>query len=179
MAKFSLSFSEIPKFKPNPNQMFSIRAGKIEDLPRVLELIYELAEYEKAPEQVINTVEMMEKDGFGQNPAYGFFVCEKEETGAIIGIAIYYYRYSTWKGKRIYLEDLIVTESERAQGAGKLLFDRIMAKGLEESCTGMMWQVLDWNEPAINFYKKYYQATLEGGWLNAHLQDYELIKLLG
>jgi GNAT superfamily N-acetyltransferase len=158
--------------------MFLIRAGKIEDLPRVLELIYELAVYEKAPEQVINTVEMMEKDGFGPNAVFRFFVCEKEDSGEIIGTEIYYYRYSTWKGKRIYLEDLIVTESERAQGAGKLLFDRIMEKGLEEGCTGMMWQVLDWNEPAINFYKKYYNATLEAGWLNAHLQDYEIKTLL-
>jgi GNAT superfamily N-acetyltransferase len=178
LAKFSLSFHQNPKFKSNPNQMFSIRAGKIEDLPRILELINELAVYEKMPAEVINTVEQMEKDGFGTNPAYGLFVCEKGSTGEIIGTAIFYYRYSTWKGKRIYLEDLIVIESERAQGAGKLLFDRIMSKGIEEGCTGMMWQVLDWNEPAINFYKKYYQATLEGGWLNAHLQDYEIKKLL-
>ncbi len=159
--------------------MFSIRLGKKTDLPRVLELIHELALYEKAPEQVTNTLEMMERDGFGPNPVYGLFVCEKTETEEIIGMAIYYYRYSTWKGKRIYLEDLIVTESERGQGAGKLLFDRIMKKGLEEGCTGMMWQVLDWNEPAINFYKKYYKASLEAGWLNAHLQDYEIKEILG
>jgi GNAT superfamily N-acetyltransferase len=158
--------------------MFSIRAGKIEDLPRILELINELAVYEKMPEEVINTVELMEKDGFGPDPVYGFYVCVKAATNEIIGTAIFYYRYSTWKGKRIYLEDLIVTESERGAGAGKLLFDRIMAKGLEEGCTGMMWQVLDWNEPAINFYKKYYQATLEGGWLNAQLQDFEIKKLI-
>lgn len=157
--------------------MYTLREGKIEDLPRVLELINELAFYEKAPEQVTNTIAMMEVDGFGENPVFGTFVCEKDETSEIIGIAIYYYRYSTWKGKRIYLEDLIVTRSERGNGAGKLLFDRIMKKGLEEKCTGMMWQVLDWNEPAINFYRKY-GATLEAGWLNAHLQDYEIKQLL-
>ena len=157
--------------------MYSLRKGIIEDLPRVLELIKELALYEKAPEQVINTVEMMEKDGFGPNPVYGLLVCEKEATYEIIGIAIYYFRYSTWKGKRLYLEDIIVTESERGKGAGKMLFDRVMAKSLEEGCTGMMWQVLDWNEPAINFYKKY-GAYLEAGWLNAHLQDYEIRSLL-
>jgi GNAT superfamily N-acetyltransferase len=143
----------------------------------VLELINELALYEKAPEQVTNTIAMMEADGFGSNPVFGMFVCEKNESSEIIGIAIYYYRYSTWKGKRIYLEDLVVTQSERGHGAGKLLFDRIMKKGLEENCTGMMWQVLDWNEPAINFYNKY-GATLEAGWLNAHLQDYEIKKIL-
>ncbi|WP_339867622.1 GNAT family N-acetyltransferase [uncultured Algoriphagus sp.] len=157
--------------------MYTLREGKIEDLPRVLELINELALYEKAPEQVTNTIAMMEADGFGPNPVFGMFVCEKNETAEIVGIAIYYYRYSTWKGKRIYLEDLVVTQSERGHGAGKLLFDRIMKKGLEENCTGMMWQVLDWNEPAINFYNKY-GATLEAGWLNAHLQDYEIKKIL-
>ncbi|WP_297338043.1 GNAT family N-acetyltransferase [Algoriphagus sp.] len=157
--------------------MYTIRAGKIEDLPRVLELIKELALYEKAPEQVTNTLEMMEKDGFGEHPVFGLFVCEKNENQEIIGIAIYYYRYSTWKGKRMYLEDIVVTESERGNGAGKLLFDRIMQQALEANCTGMMWQVLDWNKPAINFYKKY-DASLEAGWLNAHLQDYEIKKLL-
>jgi len=157
--------------------MYSLREGKIEDLPRVLELIKELALYEKAPEQVTNTLDLMEADGFGPNPVYGLFVCEKQPAAEIIGIAIYYYRYSTWKGKRLYLEDIVVTESERGQGAGKLLFDRVMAKSLEANCTGMMWQVLDWNEPAINFYKKY-GATLEAGWLNAHLQDYEIKELL-
>lgn len=156
---------------------YTIRVGKIEDLPRVLELIKELALYEKAPEQVTNTLKMMEEDGFGENPVFGLFVCEKNDNREIIGIAIYYYRYSTWKGKRMYLEDIVVTESERGNGAGKLLFDRIMLKSLEENCTGMMWQVLDWNEPAINFYKKY-GAALEAGWLNAHLQDYEIQKLL-
>jgi GNAT superfamily N-acetyltransferase len=158
--------------------MYSLRKGKPEDLPRVLELIKELALYEKAPEQVTNTLAMMEADGFGPNPVYGLFVCEKKSTQEIIGIAIYYYRYSTWKGKRLYLEDLVVTESERGKGAGKLLFDQVLAKTLEDGCTGMMWQVLDWNEPAINFYKKY-GAYLEAGWLNAHLQDYEIKKLLG
>lgn len=158
--------------------MHTIREGKKEDLPRILELIHELAIYEKAPEEVINTVELMEKDGFGPLPVFGFFVLEKDKTHEIIGTAIYYYRYSTWKGKRIYLEDLIVTESERGHGAGKLLFNAVMKKGLQEDCSGMMWQVLDWNEPAINFYKKYYNATIEEGWFNCHLQDFEIKKLL-
>ncbi len=157
--------------------MFTIREGIKADLPRVLELIKELALYEKAPEQVTNTLEMMEMDGFGAHPVYGFFVAIKKSTQEIIGIALYYYRYSTWKGKRLYLEDIIVTESERGAGAGKLLFDRVMHKSLEDGCTGMMWQVLDWNTPAINFYEKY-GATLEDGWLNCHLQSEEIHHLL-
>lgn len=157
--------------------MYSLREGTIDDLPRVLELIEELALYEKAPEQVTNTLEMMKEDGFGPNPVYAMFVCEKDESKEIIGISVYYYRYSTWKGKRLYLEDLVVTQSERGKGAGKLLLERTMAKSLEDGCTGMMWQVLDWNEPAINFYKKY-GASIEGGWYNVHIQDYEIKEIL-
>lgn len=150
-------------------EKITIREGRKEDLPRVLELIRELAEYEKAPDEVTNTVEMMERDGFGENPVYGLFVAEDEERG-IVGISIYYYRYSTWKGKRIYLEDIVVTESERGKGTGKLLFDRTIQKGRDEGCTGMVWQVLDWNEPAINFYKKYYKATLDPEWINCSIE---------
>lgn len=158
--------------------MYTIREGKKEDLPQVYQLIQELALYEKAPEQVTNTLEMMEEDGFGDNPVFGFFVLIKDTSEEIIGTAIYYYRYSTWKGKRLYLEDYIVTEKERGKGAGKLLFERVMKKSLEENCTGMMWQVLDWNEPAINFYNKY-RADIESGWYNCHLQSDEIIEMLG
>ncbi|WP_113923784.1 GNAT family N-acetyltransferase [Cognataquiflexum aquatile] len=157
--------------------MYTIREGKIEDLPRVLELVKELALYEKAPEQVTNTLEMMQVDGFGPNPIYGLFVAEKNPTGEIIGISIFYYRYSTWKGKRLYLEDIVVTETERGHGAGKLLFDRTMLKCIEANCTGMMWQVLDWNTPAINFYQKY-GAELDSGWINCNLQSEDIKKIL-
>lgn len=157
--------------------MYTIREGKIEDLPRVLELVKELALYEKAPEQVTNTLEMMQEDGFGPNPIYGLFVAEKNSTGEIIGISIFYYRYSTWKGKRLYLEDIVVTENERGHGAGKLLFDRTMLKCIEANCTGMMWQVLDWNTPAINFYQKY-GAELDSGWINCNLQSEDIKKIL-
>lgn len=145
-----------------------IREGNKSDLPEVLKLIVELAEYEKAANEVENTVEQMEKDGFRDNPIYGLFVAESEE-GKIVGIAIFYYRYSTWKGKRMYLEDLVVSENHRGKGIGKMLFDAIIKKGKEEDCTGMMWQVLDWNEPAINFYKKYYKAHLDGEWINCSI----------
>lgn len=153
----------------------TIRAGRKEDLPRVLELIKELAEYERAPHEVTNTVARLEEDGFGSHPVYGFFVAEKENN--IIGLSLYYWRYSTWKGKRLYLEDIIVTESQRGQGTGKALFDRTMEKALEEKCTGMMWQVLDWNEPAINFYKKY-GAKLDDGWINCNLEATDIEKLI-
>jgi len=145
----------------------TIRIGEKKDLPRVLELVKELAIYEKAPQEVINTVALMEHDGFGVNPIYGLFVAENQN--GIVGISIYYWRYSTWKGKRLYLEDIIVTESERGSGIGKLLFDRTMQKALEENCSGMMWQVLEWNEPAINFYKKY-GAKLDDEWTNCTLE---------
>jgi len=156
--------------------MYAIREGKKEDLKAVFALIQELAVYEKASDQVTNTLEKMEEDGFGNNPVSHFFVLAKKDSGAIIGTAIYYYRYSTWKGKRLYLEDYIVTESERGKGAGKLLFLKVMEKALEDKCTGMMWQVLDWNDPAINFYKKF-NASIESGWYNCHLQSKE-IKLM-
>jgi len=156
--------------------MYTIREGKIEDLPRILELVHELAVYEKAPNEVINTVAMMEEDGFGKNPVFGFFVAVKDHTQEIIGASIYYYRYSTWKGKRLYLEDLIVTESERGNGAGKLLFDRTLLKTLEEKCSGMTWQVLDWNTPAINFYNKY-GANLDAGWINCNLQEDQIKRI--
>ena len=146
--------------------MTTIRKGVIADLPVVLELIKELADYEKLPDQVVTTVESMERDGFGDQPLYGFYVAEHENV--IVGMALYYYRYSTWKGKRLYLEDLIVTDKARGTGAGKLLFDQMIAHGKESNCTGMMWQVLDWNEPAIDFYKKN-AADIDGGWLNCHL----------
>lgn len=93
-----------------------IREGRKEDLPRVLELIRELAEYERAPHEVTNTIERMENDGFGPHPVFGFFVAENRQ--GIIGISLYYWRYSTWKGKRLYLEDIIVTEKERGTGVG-------------------------------------------------------------
>ena len=144
----------------------SVRKGRKEDLPRVLELIRELAEYENAPEQVTNTIEMMEEDGFGDHPVYGFFVAE--DNGFIVGISLYYYRYSTWKGKRLYLEDIVVTEGSRGKGIGKLLFDRTIIHARDMNCTGLVWQVLDWNEPAINFYKKY-NTHFDDEWVNCWL----------
>lgn len=152
-----------------------IRTGRREDLPAVLELIKELADYEKALHEVVNTVARMETEGFGDHPVFGFFVAEKKNS--IVGLSLYYWRYSTWKGKRLYLEDIIVTESERGNGIGKILFDRTMQHSLDENCNGMMWQVLDWNEPAINFYKKY-GAAMGQDWINCSLERDQIEKLL-
>lgn len=146
--------------------MITIREGKKEDLTSVFELVKELAIYENGLDQVSNTVERMEEDGFGENPIYGLIVAESGSD--IIGAALFYYRYSTWKGKRMYLEDLIVTEEKRGEGAGKILFDEIIAIAKKTNCTGMMWQVLDWNEPAINFYKKY-QTHFDEEWINCNI----------
>lgn len=152
-----------------------IREGRREDLPAVLDLIKELAEYERSADQVINTVENLEKDGFGPSPVYGFFVAELN--GKVVGISLYYWRYSTWKGKRLYLEDIVVTQSQRGNGIGKQLFDRTMQHTLDSGCSGMMWQVLDWNEPAINFYKKY-GATIANDWLNCTLEGTQIAEQL-
>jgi GNAT superfamily N-acetyltransferase len=152
-----------------------IREGTREDLQCVLELIKELAFFENASDQVSNTIEQMEQDGFGLNPIYGFFVVVKD--GRIVGLSLYYFRYSTWKGKRLYLEDIIVTEKERGNGLGKLLFEKTMKFALEKNCTGIMWQVLEWNKPAIEFYKKY-DARLDSEWLNCHLEAEQISAFL-
>ena len=152
-----------------------IRSGTKQDLPRVLELVKELALFERAPNEVINTVELMEHDGFGPCPIYGFFVAENGN--GIVGLSLYYWRYSTWKGKRLYLEDIIVTEKERGKNIGKQLFERTLQHSLDENCSGMMWQVLDWNEPAINFYKKY-GSKIEHEWMNCTLESAEIQNLL-
>lgn len=151
----------------NPTQ-YSIRKGKREDIPQVLGLIQELALYEKALHEVENTVEQMLIDGFGEKPIFDLFVAEAG-TGKIVGTALYYFRYSTWKGRRLYLEDLIVTENHRGHGLGKLLFDAIIEEAKATQSNGVVWQVLDWNEPAINFYKKY-ETNFDSEWLNCSLK---------
>jgi GNAT superfamily N-acetyltransferase len=152
----------------------TIRIARKEDCPRLLELVHELALYEKMPDEVTVTVEEFEDAGFGSKPIWKAFVAEYD--GLIVGFALYYVRYSTWKGNRLYLEDLIVTEALRGKRLGKLLFDRIIQETLEMGYSGMVWQVLDWNEPAINFYKKY-EASIEAGWLNASLSKEQLLKM--
>jgi len=143
-----------------------IRDAVRKDVPIMFELIKELALYEKAPEQVTNTVEQMYVDGFGDNPIFGTIVLEVESE--IVGMALYYFRYSTWKGKRLYLEDLIVSETMRGRGLGEKLLESVIEKARQTACTGLMWQVLDWNEPAINFYKKF-GAKFDEEWVNVNI----------
>lgn len=140
------------------------RVATKEDCPRLLELINELAVYEKAPEEVtVNLAEFVDA-GFGKNPVWKAFVAE--ENNEILGFALFYTRYSTWKGRRLYLEDFIVTEAARGNGIGKILFEKVIEEAKNGDYNGMTWQVLDWNAPAINFYNKY-SAAIESGWLNA------------
>jgi GNAT superfamily N-acetyltransferase len=143
-----------------------IRIGVKSDLPRVLELIKELAVFENAPNEAEVSVDEMMNWGFGQDKIFDFFVLEKESV--IEGIAVYYYKYSTWKGKCLFLEDIIVTESERKNGYGKLLFNEVVKVAKAKKVRRMEWQVLDWNTAAIEFYKKY-QANLDGEWINCKL----------
>lgn len=142
----------------------NIRDAEEKDCIRLLELINELAIYEKAPEEVTVTLEEFIAAGFGEQKVWKAFVAEADER--IVGFALYYTRYSTWKGCRLYLEDFIVTEEYRGMGIGKLLFENVVKEAKKGNFNGMVWQVLDWNTPAINFYNKY-AAQLEEGWLNA------------
>lgn len=119
----------------------------------VLALIKELAVFEKEPEAVVVTVEDLERDGFGENPLFHTFVAEKHN-GKIVGMALYYYRYSTWKGRTIHLEDLIVTEEMRGTGLGMMLYSEIITQGKRDNVRRIEWNVLDWNTPAIHFYEK-------------------------
>ena len=143
-----------------------IREGRKEDLPQVLELIKELAEYVNALDQVKNTVKNLKKDGFGKNPLYKIFVANDNKK--IVGMGLLYYKYSTWKGKRLYLEDLIVNYEYRRKGVGSKLFETIIKFGKKNSCSGITLQVLDWNKIGINFYKKY-NLQFDDEWLNCYL----------
>jgi ribosomal protein S18 acetylase RimI-like enzyme len=143
-----------------------IRAAEPADCTRILELIRELAVYEKAPEQVTVTNEHFLESGFGDKPVWWAFVAETDQV--IQGFALYYIRYSTWKGQRMYLEDILVTESARGMGIGKLLMNRLITEAKEKKFSGIVWQVLEWNTPAIQFYKKY-NAQFDAEWLNCSL----------
>lgn len=151
-----------------------IRKGESTDTPQLLSFIKELAEYEKAADQVEVDVEELTRDGFGEHPLYKFIVAEAE--GQIVGIALYYFKYSTWKGKTMFLEDLIVNGPSRKFGIGRRLFVEICKIAHLEGCRRMDWQVLDWNIPAIEFYKKF-NAKLDPEWLDGRLFKDELTQI--
>ncbi|WP_299760245.1 GNAT family N-acetyltransferase [uncultured Pontibacter sp.] len=151
----------------------NIRKGTIDDLPQVYNLIKELAEYERAPQEVTTSLLEMERDGFGENAIYKFFVAENEE--GVVGIALYYTAYSTWKGRMLFLEDLVVTERLRRTGIGKKLFNAVAREAKETGAKRFKWQVLEWNEPAIAFYKKI-GANLDPEWINCNMTEEQIQK---
>lgn len=146
----------------------NIRKGEKKDMKVVLDLIRELAVFEKEPDAVVITVADLERDGFGDNPLFHTFVAEVNNE--IVGMALYYNRYSTWKGKTIHLEDLIVKEKMRGTGVGFALYAKIMEQGKAENVRRVEWNVLDWNTPAIDFYKKSGAKVLED-WRVAHMDE--------
>lgn len=133
---------------------YSIREATANDMEDVLSLIQELADFEKEPHEVEITVNDLIRDGYGEQPSFTCFVAELNETKAIVGIALVYMRYSTWKGKALHLEDLIVKQSMRGTGLGTALLDKVVTYGHDLGVKRIGWEVLDWNEPAIKFYEK-------------------------
>ena len=144
-------------------QNIHIRRATKEDCPRLMELIHELAVYERAPDEVTVSLQHFEESGFGEHPVWWAFVAEIDNLA--VAFALYYIRYSTWKGQRMYLEDILVTRNMRGKGIGSLLFERLIDEAREKKLNGIVWQVLEWNEPAIRFYKKY-NAAFDAEWLN-------------
>lgn len=154
-----------------------IRKGNPEDMKAVLELIQELADFEKEPDAVVVTAEDLIRDGFGLTPLFHVFVAEVEseltdgEQGKqIVGIALYYYRYSTWKGKTIHLEDLVVKDKMRSTGVGYALYSEIIKQGQKDKVRRIEWNVLDWNTPAIAFYEKS-GAKVSSDWRVAQMDE--------
>lgn len=147
---------------------FSIRKAKKEDMPAVMELIRELAEFEKEPEAVVTTVKTLEQEGFGENPLFEAFVAEVDDK--IEGMALVYYRFSTWKGRTLHLEDLIVREEKRGTGLGNALYKTVINYAEEQGLKRVEWVVLDWNEHAINFYERS-GATILKGWYTVQMDE--------
>lgn len=144
-----------------------IRRAIKEDGEAMMQLVKELALYEKAPQEVTVDFDHFIESGFGEKPVWWAFIAEVDQK--VIGFALYYIRYSTWKGQRLYLEDILVTEPFRGKGIGQLLFDRLIEEAKEKKLSAMVWQVLEWNEPAINFYKKYDGVSFDSEWVNCSL----------
>jgi len=152
----------------------NIRKAAPADVPVIWKLVKELAEFEKAPHEVMTSEEELLRDGFGENPAYKAIVAEWE--GEVKGMAVYYFSYSTWKGRSIYVDDIVVFEEARGKGLGKALLDKLVEIAKEENVGKLHWQVLDWNQPAIDFYSKY-KATFDAEWVNVAVTREKLNQL--
>jgi len=152
----------------------TIRKAESRDVPQMLELVNELAVFERAPNEVTVTVQHMRDAGFGPDPVWVGWVAEVD--GRIQGMAVCYERYSTWKGRRLYLEDIIVTEGARGLRIGDKLFRECARFAVEKNYSGMLWQVLDWNTDAIRFYDRF-GAKYSDEWLNGSLELEQLMKL--
>ena len=148
-------------------QEIIIRKALKEDCPRILQLVKDLSVYEKAPEEVTVSLSHFEESGFGKNPVWWGYVAEID--GHTAGFALYYIRYSTWKGQRMYLEDIYIEPEYRRMGIGKLLFEKLIEEGKHLKLNGMVWQVLSWNELAINFYRKY-KTKFDNEWVNCAVE---------
>lgn len=148
--------------------MLQIRKGTPNDMPAVLDLITDLAIFEKEPDAVVITADDLVRDGFSSTPLFHTFVAEVNNK--IIGVALYYYRFSTWKGKTIHLEDLIVKENNRGTGAGFALYSEIIKQGKKDNVRRIEWNVLDWNTPAIDFYEKS-GAKVLNDWRVVHMDE--------
>ena len=153
-----------------------VRWATEEDVPQVWALILELAEYERAADQVRINADVLGRDGFGENPGYGLMVLEPHDRDEVVGMALFYEKYSTWNGRCLFLEDLVVTQSERGHGYGRQLFSAVAQETRKRGHAYMQWQVLDWNEQAIGFYKTL-GASLDGEWLNGRLEGAALTQL--
>ena len=180
--------SKVPPLEARPDDPVGrgfreavIRKAVKEDCESMMKLIHELAVYEKEPDAVTVTFDHFVESGFGENPVWFGYVATSPhpspkgegdgeiETNEVVGFVLYYIRYSTWKGQRLYLEDFLVSDKMRGKGIGKLLFDTLIEECKAKKYSGMVWQVLDWNEPAINFYKKYDEVNIDYGWLNCSI----------
>lgn len=149
-----------------------IRKAEPSDLIQVYELIRELAIFEKEPDQPSNPIKKFIAEGTCKNPRYQVILAE--EDGVVVGIALYYFGYSTWKGPLIYLDDLVVKEAYRKRGIGKMLMDEMIQICKEEKVAQLRWQVLDWNENAINFYKKY-PVIFDPQWITIKIEKENLV----
>ena len=154
---------------------FRVRLGEEKDMQSVLNLITELAVFEKEPEAVEITVNDLVKDGFSENPKFKVYVAEQENT--IIGIALFYERFSTWKGRTIHLEDLIVTKSKQKIGAGKALYTAVLKYALDNNYNRVAWEVIDWNTNAVDFYKST-GATYLNDWSVVQMDKENLVKFI-